>query len=101
MVTRSPTLGPVSRVLAALDDGAPSLAEVSARTGLPRDVVDAAVDHLVRLGRLEARTLAIGCPDSGCGSCASGRVDGSPGCGAAEAGRRRSGLVLVTLSVRR
>ena len=101
MVTHSPTLGPVSRVLAALEEGAPSLAEVSARTGLRRDVVDAAVDHLVRLGRLETRTLAIGCPGSGCGSCVSARVDGSPECGADGPSRRRSGPVLVALSVRR
>lgn len=101
MVTASSPAGPASRVLAALDAGAPSLAEVSLRTGLSRDVVDAAVDHLVRLGRLEARTLANGCPESGCGSCASGGADGSPGCGADGAGGRRSGPVLVTLRVRR
>lgn len=100
MVTQPATVGPLRQVLAALDGGVHSLAEVSERTGLSRDVVDAAVEHLVRLGRLEARALAIGCPDAGCGSCASGGTDGSAGCGAAGPSRLRSGPVLVTLSVR-
>ncbi|MCA1780880.1 MAG: FeoC-like transcriptional regulator [Dermatophilaceae bacterium] len=100
-MTQPSTLGPLRQVLAALDAGAHSLAEVSERTGLSRDVVAAAVEHLVRLGRLEARTLAIGCPDAGCGSCASGGADGSAGCGAARPSRLRSGPALVALSVRR
>lgn len=100
MVTQPSTLGPLGQVLAALDAGAHSLAEVSGRTGLSRDVVDASVDHLVRVGRLEARTLTTGCPDAGCGSCASGCTDGSAGCGAAGPGRPRSDPTLVTISVR-
>lgn len=93
--------GPLSAVLSAFAAGARSIDEVARRTGLSRQVVDAAVEHLVRTGAIEARELAIGCPDSGCGSCASGRADGSPGCGAPGPSTTRSGPVLVTLSLRR
>ncbi|MGN6245719.1 MAG: FeoC-like transcriptional regulator [Motilibacteraceae bacterium] len=92
---------PLRAVLDAFDAGAASLAEVSRRTGLDRDVVDAAVDHLVRLGRLSAQQLAVGCPPSGCGGCASGAADGGAGCGAEGPSAVRSGPVLVALSVRR
>lgn len=91
---------PLRSVLAAFEEGARSRAEVSERTGLRRDVVDAAVERLVRMDRLVASELATGCPDNGCGSCASGAGD-SPGCGAAAPSPRRTGPVLVTLSVRR
>ncbi|MDO5534570.1 MAG: FeoC-like transcriptional regulator [Propionibacteriaceae bacterium] len=93
--------GPLSAVLGAFADGAHSLADVSARTGLPSDVVQASVDHLVRLGRLEARELAMGCPSSGCGSCASASADGGPGCGASGPDAGRRGPVLVALTLRR
>lgn len=90
---------PLQAVLDAVRSGTSSLAEVEARTGLTRDVVSAAVDHLVRLGRLSAGTLAFGCPGGGCGTCASG-TGGVPGCGAAVASTERRGPVLVTISVR-
>ncbi|MGN6330080.1 MAG: FeoC-like transcriptional regulator [Motilibacteraceae bacterium] len=93
--------GPLRAVLDAFDAGAASLADVAHRTGLDRDVVDAAVDHLVRLGRLSAQQLAVGCPPSGCGGCASGTADGAAGCGADGPSAVRSGPVLVALSVRR
>ena len=93
--------GPLQAVLAAFAADVHSLDDVTQRTGLSRDVVQAAVDHLVRMGRLEARELAIGCPDGGCGSCASGTSEGVPGCGATEPGRSRTGPVLVALSLRR
>ncbi|RBY82058.1 hypothetical protein DQ238_05480 [Geodermatophilus sp. TF02-6] len=92
--------GPLRSVLTAFESGARSRTEVCARTGLRRDVVDAAVEHLLRMGRLDARELTVGCPDGGCGSCASG-VGDRPGCGAAGPSARRSGPVLVSLSVRR
>lgn len=101
MSAATTSAGPLTGVLAAFESGARSLDEVAARTALTRDVVDAAVDHLVRMGRIEARELAIGCPTGGCGSCASGSVAGTPGCGAPGPSRMRSGPVLVTLSVRR
>lgn len=93
--------GPLRSVLTALEGGASSLDEVARLTALPRSSVDAAVDHLVRMGRLSASELAAGCPEGGCGSCASGTVDGSAGCGSDGPSRRRSGPVLVQLSVRR
>jgi hypothetical protein len=91
---------PLRSVLGAFEDGARSRAEVGIRTGLRRDVVDAAIEHLLRMGRLDARELTVGCPDGGCGTCASG-VGEAPGCGAASPSARRSGPVLVSLSVRR
>jgi hypothetical protein len=91
---------PLRSVLTALADGAVSRVEVCDRTGLRRDVVDAAIEHLLRMGRLDARELAVGCPDGGCGSCASG-AGNAPGCGASGPSARRSGPVLVSLSVRR
>lgn len=91
---------PLRSVLAAFEDGARSRTDVAASTGLRRDVVDAAIEHLLRMGRLDAKELAVGCPDGGCGSCASGHGD-APGCGASGPSARRSGPVLVTLSVRR
>jgi hypothetical protein len=93
--------GPLTAVLAAFDAGAHSLDDVATRCGLPLDTVRASVDHLVRMGRLEAEELAIGCPTGGCGSCASGTDTGAAGCGSSAPSGRRSGPVLVTISVRR
>ena len=93
------TTRPLHAVLAAFTGGAASLDEVSRVTGLPRDLVDAAVGHLVRMGRLSAQELTVGCPDGGCGSCASGSGGGA-GCGASGPSAARSGPVLVALTVR-
>jgi hypothetical protein len=88
------TPGPLVAVLAELTAGTPTLDDVARRTGLTRDVVEAAVAQLVRMGRVTASTLSTTCPDDGCGGCATGR------CGArgqpAPGGRRP---VLVALSV--
>lgn len=92
--------GPLRAVLSAFEDGATTLADVSTRTGLPRDVVDAGVEHLVRLGRLSSERITAGCPDGACGSCASGS-DGAPGCGASAPSTSRSGPVLVAVTLRR
>jgi hypothetical protein len=82
-------------VLAELTAGTSTLDEVSRRTGLGRDVVQAAVQHLVRLGRVTAQTLSMTCADAGCGGCP------ASSCGSrdrpAPAGRRPT---LVALSVR-
>jgi len=86
---------PLRAVLAELTAGAHTLDDVARRTGLDRDLVHAAVDQLVRLGRVDASTLATACPDSGCGSC-SASTCGSRGA-PAPSGRRP---VLVALSVR-
>lgn len=61
--------GPLRRVLAAIEGGAGSLGEIERATGLARDVVEASVDHLVRLGRLEPRRVAFGCPLGSCADC--------------------------------
>ncbi|WP_052462602.1 FeoC-like transcriptional regulator [Nigerium massiliense] len=93
--------GPLHQVLDAFEAGVSSKAEIAQRTGLSADVVDASVDHLVRMGRIEARELAMGCPGGGCSSCASGTADGAPGCGASGPSAKRSGPALVTLTLRR
>jgi hypothetical protein len=87
-------------VLTAVGDGAPTLDAVARATALPRDVVEAAVHHLVRAGRLSAAELSIGCPVGGCGSCAFGSAAG-PGCGADGPSTQRSGPVLVAFTIRR
>jgi len=93
--------GPLSLVVEAFESGASSLGDVAARTGLAPDLVSASVDHLVRLGRLEARELALGCPTGGCGTCASASPAGTPGCGAAAPSTLRRGPALVALTLRR
>lgn len=93
--------GPLRQVLAAFEGGAASLAEVQRVTGLTPDVLDASVAHLVRLGRLEARELSLGCPSSGCGGCASATVEGTPACGSAGPSPTRRGPALVALTLRR
>ncbi|WP_300083207.1 FeoC-like transcriptional regulator [Propioniciclava sp.] len=92
--------GPLTQVLDAFRAGAASLADVGRMTGLRPDVVRASVDHLVRLGRMDAKELAAGCPASGCGSCASGLPDGRAGCGASGPSVARTGPVLVALTLR-
>jgi hypothetical protein len=86
-------------VLDAFRSGARSRTALCQATGLSSDVVDAAIEHLVRMGRLEARQLSTGCPGGGCGTCASG-VDGAPGCGASGPSAQWSGPVLVQLTLR-
>jgi hypothetical protein len=90
---------PLRTVLDAFTGGARSRVDVARRTGLSPDLVDAAIEHLIRLGRLEAKELAIGCPSGGCSTCASGIGD-APGCGAPTPGIGRGGRALVQLSVR-
>jgi len=62
--------GPLAQILAAFDTGVRSVPEITRTTGLNRDLVEAAVDHLVSTGRLKAEPLASGCPESACGGCA-------------------------------
>jgi hypothetical protein len=91
---------PLTAVLRAFEAGCGTLDEVARATALDRDVVGAAVEHLVRLRRLDAGVLAVGCPDGGCGSCATG-VGDAPGCGSAGPSATRSGPVLVALTLTR
>ncbi len=74
--------GPLSRVVAALEAGAHSRAALADATGLDPEVVDTALDHLVRLGHVAMEPLGSGCPTSGCGACPSGTAGGEAGCGA-------------------
>lgn len=88
--------GPLSRVTAALEHGAGTRVGLAAQTGLDPELVDTAIDHLIRLGRIELEQIGGGCPTDGCGSCPSGRADGSAGCGAAGPASAR-GPVALTL----
>ena len=92
--------GPLSTVLAELEAGTPTIAEMVRRSGLAESVLRAAVDHLVRSGRVQSKELSMGCPESGCGGCASAS-DGAPGCGlGTPVPGRRAGLVTLTLTRR-
>jgi hypothetical protein len=68
---------PLHAVLDAVNRGATTRPAIATRTGLDPDVVDGAVDHLLRIGRVTMPTLKTGCPDGGCSGC--GSVTGS-GC---------------------
>lgn len=63
--------------MGAVESGATTRDAIAARTGLDPDVVDGAVDHLLRLGRISTPTLRTACPEGGCAGC--GSVTGS-GC---------------------
>ncbi len=89
--------GPLSRVLAEVAAGTPTLTQMARNLGLDEEVVRAAVEHLVRSGRIESRELSLGCPPSGCGSCAV--ASGGGGCGHPEVvAGRRPGLVMLSLT---
>ena len=85
--------GPLTRVLAAIDAGAGDRDRIVAASGLTRDVVDASLDHLLRIGRLSKESLELGCPPAGCGGCSSPTGQGCA--------RPVSGPTLVALTVRR
>lgn len=92
---------PLHAVLDAFERGASTIDEIAGLTELSRDVIVAAVDHLRRMGRIEATGMVAGCPGGGCGSCAFAHGDGAPGCGAPGPSPQRTGAVLVQLSLRR
>ena len=64
---------PLATVLAAVEQGETTRAGIAGRTGLDPVVVDAAVDHLVRIGLVAVPSLRTGCPSAGCSQCV---VDG-------------------------
>ena len=84
--------GLLSTVLAQVAKGTPTVTEMARNTGLSEDVLRAGLDHLLRTGRLQAQVLPIGCPDGGCGGCAS-----APACGGSTA---EGGRQLVSLSLK-
>ncbi len=89
---------PLRSVLRAFEDGARSRAEVTRTTGLRPETVDAAIEHLVRVGRVRAEPVSTSCPSGSCGGCPLSNGHGS-GCGTATVAVRPSGAALVTLSV--
>lgn len=105
-------VSPLRSVLDALEQGAPTVAAVRARTGLDATVVDAVMDHLVRTGRVGTSRFVLGCPGS-CGACPAAGAAGDCGGGTPRpepntptaAGPHRadlgSGRTLLALWVRR
>ena len=88
--------GPLLLVLAEITAGTATVTQIARRTGLTDDVVHAAIDHLVRAGRLTTTELSLGCPPGGCGTCLS-----SVGCSLPPTqGARRPGLVSLSLTAR-
>ena len=88
--------GPLHLVLAEITVGTPTLTEIARRTGLTDDVVHAAIDHLVRAGRITSTELSLGCPTGGCGTCPS-----SDGCSLPTSlGSPRPGLMSLSLTRR-
>lgn len=79
--------GPLSAVLTQVERGTPTVSEIARRTGLSDEVARAAVDHLLRSGRLQADQVPIGCPPGGCGGCPVSATCAQP--------------VMLSLSVRR
>lgn len=66
--------GPLGLVDEAVQQGARTPAEVARRTHLPADLVEAVIDHLVRLGRIDRVRIDLGtggqaCGGGGCRSC--------------------------------
>lgn len=97
------TASPLRAVLTAMRAGTGTVDGVARATGLSGQVVRAAMDQLVRLGRVEASPLTTGCPADGCGTCPSGvaaedEAATAPGCGSGP--RTRSGPVAIALRVR-
>lgn len=91
------SLSPTRAVLAHIEAGAGSVAEIARRTGLDIGVVGLAVERLVASGHLSAQRLQTGCPDNGCSACPSG-TGGRPGCGIGASGAG-GGPVILSLTV--
>lgn len=92
-----PASSPMRAVLAEIEVGAGSMAVIAQRTGLDVGVVGMVVDRLVASGHLTSQRLQTGCPDDGCGTCASGAAAGGH-CGSGAPGTR-GGPVLISLGV--
>jgi hypothetical protein len=79
-----PARSPLRQVLDALERGASTADELRRRSDLDPGVVDAALAHLVRTGRVTELRPAAGCA-TGCGSA----VSGCGGCPVNVTGRPR------------
>ncbi|MCS6712378.1 winged helix-turn-helix transcriptional regulator [Brachybacterium sp. EF45031] len=77
--TRRPT-GPLAKVTDALRHGSTTPAAIARTSGLSLSTVEASLDHLERMGRIDRAVMASACPTGGCGSCTLG-ADGGPACG--------------------
>ncbi|HEX2705429.1 MAG TPA: FeoC-like transcriptional regulator [Candidatus Lustribacter sp.] len=93
-MSTAPARGPMHRVVDALATGAASRSELATMSGLPRDVADAVLDHLVRIGRVGVDSLGVDCPDQGCGACPGGRAGAQAGCGSSGPGRSRGPVAM-------
>lgn len=62
--------GSLQSVLDAMAQGARSVDELGAATGLDTDLVRLALDRLVALGRIERDRSALACPPAHCTGCA-------------------------------
>jgi hypothetical protein len=65
-------------ILAELRHGS-TAAEIAIKLQMPRDVVDAMVDHWTRLGVVVLTELRSGCAPGGCGGCAAATSDPGQG----------------------
>ena len=63
-------MGIMEQVLAAFRAGATTRKEIAKATSLDADLVDAAVDMLLRTGRMDERVIKTACTSGGCRGCA-------------------------------
>lgn len=62
-----PTGAPLRAIMSAIEAGATTRLAIAGATGLRQDVVDAGVEHLLRMGL--AHGLDAGCTSGSCTSC--------------------------------
>ena len=60
---------PLRAVLSAVSAGATTREELRRKVSYPDDVIDAALDHLIRTGRVATQPLTMGCVSTSCGGC--------------------------------
>ena len=81
--------GPLAAVLSEIDAGTGTVSLMARHTGLNPEVLQTALDHLIRTGKVDVEQMPFGCPPAGCGAC---EVDG---CGTASSGAGRTMLTLL------
>ncbi|WP_175935661.1 hypothetical protein [Corynebacterium sp. Marseille-P4321] len=67
---------PMEAVVAAIESGARSRAEIRRTTGLTESTVDAVIGHLERTGRLTLEELGSSCAGGNCNSCIAAAANG-------------------------